>query len=42
MKRNLLLICSLFYFLGTIIHVQAQPAQKLVNIVVSPDHADWK
>ena len=41
MKRNLLFICSLFYFLGTVINMQAQPAQQLVNVVVSPDHADW-
>jgi cephalosporin-C deacetylase-like acetyl esterase len=28
--------------LGTGWFVQAQPAQKLVNVVVSPDHADWQ
>lgn len=41
MKRNLLFICSLFYFWGIAINMQAQPAQQLVNVVVSPDHADW-
>jgi cephalosporin-C deacetylase-like acetyl esterase len=42
MKKNLLFVCSLFCFLGIFTGIQAQPAQKLVNIVVSPDHADWK
>ncbi|MDR2913608.1 MAG: acetylxylan esterase [Tannerella sp.] len=41
MKRNLLFICSLFCFIGTVINMQAQPAQRLVNVIVSPDHADW-
>jgi cephalosporin-C deacetylase-like acetyl esterase len=41
MKRNFLFIYSLFCFLGIITHVQAQPSQKLVNVVISPDHADW-
>ncbi|MDR1098667.1 MAG: acetylxylan esterase [Tannerella sp.] len=42
MKRNVLFICSLLCFLGTVAKVQAQPSQKLVNVVVSPDRADWK
>ncbi|MDR1224434.1 MAG: acetylxylan esterase [Tannerella sp.] len=42
MKRNVLFICSLLCFLGTVTKVQAQPSQKLVNVVVSPDRADWK
>jgi hypothetical protein len=42
MKRNVLFICSLFCFSGMIAKVQAQPSQKLVNVVVSPDRADWK
>ncbi|MDR0697923.1 MAG: acetylxylan esterase [Tannerella sp.] len=42
MKRNFLFICSLFYFWGIIANVQAQPSQKRVNIIVSPDRADWK
>jgi cephalosporin-C deacetylase-like acetyl esterase len=42
MKRKFLFICSLFCLLTTGVGMQAQPAQKLVNILVSPDHADWK
>jgi cephalosporin-C deacetylase-like acetyl esterase len=42
MKRNFLFICSLFCYIGIIANVQAQPAQKLVNVVVTPNHADWK
>lgn len=41
MKRHFLFICSLFCLLGIVANVQAQPAQKLVNIVISPNHADW-
>lgn len=41
MKRNLILICSLLCFLGIITDIQAQPAQKLVQVIVSPDRADW-
>ncbi|MDR0394366.1 MAG: acetylxylan esterase [Tannerella sp.] len=41
MKRNFLFFCSLFCFLGIITNVQAQPSQKSVNVVISPDHADW-
>lgn len=42
MKRSLLFICSLFCFLAIATNGLAQPAQKLVNVVISPDHADWK
>ncbi|MDR1119741.1 MAG: acetylxylan esterase [Dysgonamonadaceae bacterium] len=42
MKRKFLFACSLFCLLATGVSIQAQPAQKLVNILVSPDHADWK
>jgi cephalosporin-C deacetylase-like acetyl esterase len=42
MKRKIVLACSLFCLLATGLSMKAQPAQKLVNILVSPDHADWK
>lgn len=38
MKRNVLLITLLLYFIG----IAAQPAQKFVQVIISPDHADWK
>lgn len=41
MRQNLIFICSLLCIIGTMADVQAQPAQRLVNIVVSPDHTDW-
>ena len=42
MKRSLLFVSFLLFLLGSTTRMQAQPPQKLVNIVVSPDHADWK
>ncbi|MDR1115179.1 MAG: acetylxylan esterase [Tannerella sp.] len=42
MKRNCLFICSFLCFWGIITNVQAQPSQKPVNVIVTPDHADWK
>jgi cephalosporin-C deacetylase-like acetyl esterase len=42
MKRKILFICPLLCLLATVVNVKAQPAQKLVNILVSPDRADWK
>lgn len=42
MKKLLLFICFLAFLLGNSISVEAQPAQKLVNVVVSPDRTDWK
>lgn len=42
MKKILFITCSLFCFWGIITNIQAQPQQKLVNVVISPDHADWK
>jgi cephalosporin-C deacetylase-like acetyl esterase len=42
MKRKFLFICPLFCLSAIVVNIQAQPAQKFVNILVSPDHADWK
>jgi cephalosporin-C deacetylase-like acetyl esterase len=42
MKRKIFFIGFLFCLSATVVNVKAQPAQKLVNILVSPDHADWK
>jgi cephalosporin-C deacetylase-like acetyl esterase len=43
MKQKNLFFCSLFCFSGILItNVQAQPAQKSVQVIISPDHADWK
>jgi cephalosporin-C deacetylase-like acetyl esterase len=42
MKRIFLFIYAVFCFPGIVLNVQAQPARKLVNIVVTPNHADWK
>ncbi|GHT29356.1 cephalosporin deacetylase [Bacteroidia bacterium] len=41
MRKNLLLFC-LLCIIGTGGYVLGQPAQKLVNVVVSPDHSDWQ
>jgi len=41
MKRGLFFLCSLLIISGTVAYMQAQPAQRLVNIIVSPDHDDW-
>ena len=37
MKKSLFLLCLLLGMLGNCALVLAQPAQKLVNVVVSPD-----
>ncbi|MDR3262437.1 MAG: acetylxylan esterase [Tannerella sp.] len=42
MRKYLLFFCSLWFMLGTVWYVQAQPAQQLVDVVVSPNHTDWK
>lgn len=42
MKRLFFSFCLLVSMLGTAVSVGAQPAQKLINVVVSPDHTDWK
>lgn len=41
MKKLLFSICFFVFTLGTF-YAGAQPAQKLINVVVSPDHTDWK
>ena len=41
MKQKLLFICCLLNLLGVII-IQAQPSQRLVSVVISPERADWK
>ncbi len=41
MKKILLLSC-LCCILAIHTNAYSQPAQKLVNVVISPDHADWK
>jgi cephalosporin-C deacetylase-like acetyl esterase len=38
--KTTFLLCLLFVFSAEI--TLAQPAKKLVNVVVTPDHADWK
>ena len=40
MKKSLFLLCLLLGMLGNCVLVLAQPAQKLVNVVVSPDRID--
>ena len=42
MKNYLLLFCFLGIFMKAGLPVLAQPAQKLVNVIVSPNHGDWQ
>ena len=43
MKKVLFSFCFLLVLLlGSSLRLEAQPAQKLVNVVVSPDRTDWK
>ncbi len=42
MKKSFLFLNLLFYVLGITFQVQGQPGQKYVNVIISPDHADWK
>lgn len=42
MKKLFFSICFLSLLLGNIVPIAAQPSQKLVNVVVSPDRADWQ
>jgi cephalosporin-C deacetylase-like acetyl esterase len=42
MKKFLLFFCFLWILSDAGWFVQAQPAQKLVSVVISPDHADWQ
>lgn len=41
MRRNTLKVIFFLAFLLNLVTVFAQPVEKLVKIVVSPDHADW-
>ncbi|MDR1723199.1 MAG: acetylxylan esterase [Tannerella sp.] len=42
MKKKLSFALTLLCFAGIFTGVLAQPAQKFVNIIISPDHADWQ
>lgn len=42
MKKKFVGFCTLICLLGIVASVQAQPGQKYVNVVVTPDRADWK
>ncbi|MDR1556695.1 MAG: acetylxylan esterase [Tannerellaceae bacterium] len=42
MRKYLLLFCFLLLLMEAGLPVQAQPAQKLVNVLVSPNHSDWQ
>ncbi|MDH6304338.1 cephalosporin-C deacetylase [Parabacteroides sp. PF5-5] len=42
MKNVILFLCYWIFFLGAVTNLQAQPSQKLVNVIVSPNHTDWK
>lgn len=42
MKRNALLISLLICTLGIATQMMAQPAQKFVQVIISPDHSNWK
>lgn len=42
MKKSLFLLCLFLGMMECCVSVWAQPAQKLVNVVVSPDRVDWK
>lgn len=42
MKRSLFLLCFLLGMLGNGVSILAQPPQKLINVIVSPDRTDWK
>ncbi|MDR2774588.1 MAG: acetylxylan esterase [Tannerella sp.] len=42
MRKKNLFVCSLCCFWGIIANVHAQPPQKTVNVIVTPNHADWR
>ncbi|MDR0430389.1 MAG: acetylxylan esterase [Tannerellaceae bacterium] len=42
MNKVVLSFCFVLFFLGMATNLEAQPSQKLVNVIVSPDHADWR
>jgi cephalosporin-C deacetylase-like acetyl esterase len=41
MKKNILLLSFLLCLMGITTQAVAQPAQTLVQVIVSPDHPDW-
>jgi cephalosporin-C deacetylase-like acetyl esterase len=41
-KNTLCLIYPLLFFYGAVTGLEAQPAQKSVTVIVSPDHVDWR
>jgi cephalosporin-C deacetylase-like acetyl esterase len=42
MKRMVSFFCVLLFVLAPVVCLQAQPSQKLVSVIVSPDHTDWR
>ncbi|MDR1161823.1 MAG: acetylxylan esterase [Tannerellaceae bacterium] len=42
MKRMISLIYVFLFVLTPVVCLQAQPSQKLVSVIVSPDHTDWR
>ena len=42
MRKSLFLLCVLLVCIANSTSVLAQPAQKLVHVIVSPDRDDWK
>lgn len=42
MNRTVLKFLLLSYFIALSTTIIAQPAKKLVSVIVTPDHADWK
>ena len=42
MKRIVSFVYVLSFLLTSAVCLQAQPSQKLVSVIVSPDHTDWR
>jgi cephalosporin-C deacetylase-like acetyl esterase len=42
MKKSFFLFCAALFWLTPAPGLQAQPAQKLVHVIVSPNHTDWR
>lgn len=42
MKKLLSTLCILTLLLGNMLSVEAQPSQRLIQVVVSPDRTDWQ
>jgi cephalosporin-C deacetylase-like acetyl esterase len=42
MKRMISFVYVLLFLLASGVCLQAQPSQKLVSVIVSPDHTDWR